>query len=165
MTKVRAGQGTPLFLCHGDFCGWGFYAFRLSEMLKGDGPVYLLHSLLDGAKGIETIEDMASRYLPDVQAAAPGGPIRVAGYCHGGLAALELVRRLEAAGRTVEKIVLIDTFSLNARPVMRPIVPSSPGWAAVCRVGWAASSGAAACRRSGYLASHLLRRDPRSCVG
>ena len=66
-------------------------------------------------KGIETIEDMASRYLAGVQAAAPSGPIRVAGYCHGGLAALDLVRRLEAAGRTVEKVVLIDTFSLNAR--------------------------------------------------
>ena len=71
MTKVRSGTGTPLFLCHGDFCGWGFYGFRLSEMLEGEGPVYLLHSLLDGAKGIETIEDMAARYLADVQAAAP----------------------------------------------------------------------------------------------
>ena len=49
MTKVRSGHGTPLFLCHGDYCGWGFYAFRLSERLKGDGPVYLLHSVLDKA--------------------------------------------------------------------------------------------------------------------
>ena len=73
MTKVRAGEGTPLFLCHGDFCGWGFYGFRLSEMLEGRGPVYLLHSPLDGAKGIETIEDLASCYLAGVQAAAPDG--------------------------------------------------------------------------------------------
>ena len=122
MTKVRSGHGTPLFLCHGDYCGWGFYAFRLSERLKGDGPVYLLHSVLDNADGIETIEEMTRRYLPDVEAVAPNGPIRVAGYCHGGLAALELVRCLERRGRTVEKIVLIDTFSINARPVMRSIV-------------------------------------------
>ncbi len=160
MTKVRAGKGTPLFLCHGDFCGWGFYGFRLSEMLDGKGSVYLLHSLLDGAKGIDTIEDMASRYVAGVQAAAPEGPIRVAGYCHGGLAALELVRRLEAAGRTVEKVVLIDAFSLNARPVMRPIV-SIVSW-----IGrWLPGGLGRKIGRSGMpsvwvLASHLLRRDP-----
>jgi acyl-CoA synthetase (AMP-forming)/AMP-acid ligase II/thioesterase domain-containing protein/acyl carrier protein len=160
MTKVRAGEGTPLFLCHGDFCGWGFYGFRLSEMLEGKGPVYLLHSLLDGAKGIETIEDLASLYLAGVQAAAPDGPLRVAGYCHGGLAALELVRQLEAAGRTVEKVVLIDAFSMNARPLMRPIVPI------VSWMGrWLPGEVGRKIGRSGMpsvwvLASHLLRRDP-----
>jgi acyl-CoA synthetase (AMP-forming)/AMP-acid ligase II/thioesterase domain-containing protein/acyl carrier protein len=160
MTKVRAGEGTPVFLCHGDFCGWGFYGFRLSEMLDGKGPVYLLHSLLDGAKGIETIEDLASLYLAGVQAAAPDGPLRVAGYCHGGLAALELVRQLEAAGRTVEKVVLIDAFSMNARPLMRPIVPI------VSWMGrWLPGELGRKIGRSGMpsvwvLASHLLRRDP-----
>ena len=160
MTKVRAGEGTPLFLCHGDFCGWGFYGFRLSEMLEGKGPIYLLHSLLDGAKGIETIEDLASLYLSGVQAAAPDGPLRVAGYCHGGLAALELVRQLEAAGRTVEKVVLIDAFSMNARPLMRPIVPI------VSWMGrWLPGELGRKIGRSGMpsvwvLASHLLRRDP-----
>jgi thioesterase domain-containing protein len=160
MTKVKPGLGTPLFLCHGDFCGWGFYGFRLSEMLKGDGPVYLLHSLLDGSKGIETIEDMTSRYLADVEAVAPSGPIRVAGYCHGGLAALDLVRRLEQAGRTVEKVVLIDTFSLNARPAMRTIAPI---------VSWLGRNVPGVLgrklQRSGMpslwvLASHVLERDP-----
>jgi oxalate---CoA ligase len=123
LTRVKSGQGTPLFLCHGDFCGWGFYAFRLAELLQGDGPVYLLHSVLDSTMGIDTIEEMARRYLPDIAAVAPSGPIRLAGYCHGGLAALEVARHLEGAGRTVDKIVLIDTFSINARPLMRAIVP------------------------------------------
>jgi acyl-CoA synthetase (AMP-forming)/AMP-acid ligase II/thioesterase domain-containing protein/acyl carrier protein len=123
MTRVRAGEGTPLFLCHGDFLGWGFYGFRLAELLKGSGPVYLLHSMLGGAEGIETIEDMVRCYLPHMEAAAPTGPVRLAGYCHGGLAALEIAGRLERAGRTIERIVLIDTFSINARPFMRLAVP------------------------------------------
>jgi acyl-CoA synthetase (AMP-forming)/AMP-acid ligase II/acyl carrier protein len=123
VTRVKSGEGTPLFLCHGDLSGWGFYGVRLAELLKGDGPVYLLHSILDDAKGIETIEEMARRYLPEIEAAAPSGPIRVAGYCHGGLTALEVVRHLESAGRTVDKVVLIDTFSINARPFMRGLVP------------------------------------------
>ena len=160
MTRVKSGQGTPLFLCHGDFCGWGFYGFRLSGMLKGDGPVYLLHSLLDGSKGIETIEDMTSRYLAGIEAVASGGPVRLAGFCHGGLAALDLARRLESAGRTVEKVVLIDTFSLNARPVMRTIVPV---------VSWLGRNVPGALgrklQRSGMpslwvLATHVLGRDP-----
>jgi len=85
--------------------------------------VYLLHSMLDGAEGIETIEDMVRCYLPHIEAAAPAGPVRLAGYCHGGLAALEIAGRLERAGRTIERIALIDTFSINARPFMRLVVP------------------------------------------
>jgi acyl-CoA synthetase (AMP-forming)/AMP-acid ligase II/thioesterase domain-containing protein/acyl carrier protein len=160
MTKVRAGQGIPLFLCHGDFSGWGFYGIRLSEMLEGKGSVYLLHTLLDGAKGIETIESMASRYLAGVQAAAPEGPLRVAGYCNGGLAALELVRRLEAAGRTVEKVVLIDSFSLNARPLMRAIVVVVSWMARWLPGGLGRKVGRNGMPSVWVLASHLLRRDP-----
>jgi len=119
MSRVKTGPGTPLFLCHGDFCGWGFYGFRLAELMKGSGPVYLLHSMIDVAEGVETIEEMVQRYLPHIEAAAPAGPVRLAGYCHGGLASLEIAHHLEARGRVVDKVVLIDSFSLNARPLMR----------------------------------------------
>lgn len=123
ITQARSGQGTPLFLFHGDYLGWGFYGFRLGALLEGDGPIYLLHSLLDSAEKIETIEDMVQRHLPHLQAAAPSGPIRLAGYCHGGHAALEMASQLERAGRTVESIVLIDTYSINARPLMCRLAP------------------------------------------
>ena len=119
MTQARSGRGTPLFLWHGDYEGWGLYAFRLVALLKGDGPVYLLHSILDPTAGIETIEEMVQRQLPHISAAAPTGPLRLAGYCHGGHAALEACARLEGAGRTIETIVLIDSLSINARPLVR----------------------------------------------
>src|SRR6185437_676824 len=95
MTRVKSGSGTPLFVCHGDFCGWGFYAFRLAELLKHDGPIYLLHSILDEAKGITGIREMVKRYLPEIERAAPTGPVRLAGYCHGGIASLEVAGQLE----------------------------------------------------------------------
>jgi oxalate---CoA ligase len=117
--KVQDGVGTPLFLCHGDFDGWGFYAFRLAEFLKYEGPVFLIHSNLDEAAGIDTIEEMARRYLPHLLAAWPRGPFRLAGYCHGGLTAWEIAHQLEQAGRTVEKIMMIDSFSINARAPLR----------------------------------------------
>jgi acyl-CoA synthetase (AMP-forming)/AMP-acid ligase II/thioesterase domain-containing protein/acyl carrier protein len=119
VVRVKDGIGSPLFLCHGDFDGWGFYAFRLAEFLNYPGPIYLIHSNLDEAAGIDTIEEMAHRYLPHMLAAWPTGPFRLAGYCHGGLAAWEIAHELEEAGRKVEQIVLIDTFSLNARAPLR----------------------------------------------
>ena len=123
MTRARPGQGTPLFLWHGDCLGWGLYAFRLATLLEGNGPVFLLHSILDSSEGIETIEDMVQRQLPHIEAAAPSGPIRLAGFCHGGHAALEIAAQLERAGRTIETVTLIDTFSMNARPFVRFIAP------------------------------------------
>jgi oxalate---CoA ligase len=119
VVRVKDGTGSPLFLCHGDFDGWGFYAFRLAELLQYPGPVFLIHSNLDEAAGIDTIEEMARRYLPHMLAAWPAGPFRLAGYCHGGLAAWEIAHQLEEAGRTVEQIVIIDSFSINARTPIR----------------------------------------------
>jgi len=119
VTKVKDGSGPPLFLCHGDYDGWGLYAHRLVELLRSVGPVYLLHSNLQGAPGSGTIEAMARRYVPHLLAAWPQGAFRLAGYCHGGLAAWEVAHQLEAAGRKVERLVLIDTYSLNARPALR----------------------------------------------
>ncbi len=119
VVKVKDGTGSPLFLCHGDFDGWGFYAFRLAELLNYPGPVFLIHSNLDETTGIDTIEEMARRYLPHMLAAWPNGSFRLAGYCHGGLAAWEIAHQLEQAGRRVEQIVMIDSYSINARPSVR----------------------------------------------
>jgi acyl-CoA synthetase (AMP-forming)/AMP-acid ligase II/thioesterase domain-containing protein len=122
ITRARSGVGTPLFLFHGDYLHWGLYGYRLSDLLKGDMPVYLLHSVLDSTAKIETIEDMVQQHLPHIEAMEPHGPIRLAGFCHGGHAALELAYQLERRGRAVESVVLIDTLSINARPFMRFIV-------------------------------------------
>lgn len=119
MTKVKDGRGTPLFLCHGDFDGWGLYARRLVELLRHDGPVYLLHSNLDNDAGVTSVEEMARRYVPNLLAAWPRGSFKLAGYCHGGLAAWEMARQLGQIGRQVDSVVLIDAFSINARPMVR----------------------------------------------
>jgi thioesterase domain-containing protein len=123
----------------------------------------LFHSLLDPRNGIDTIEDMVARYLPHMNRIASDGPVRLAGYCHGGLAALEAARRLEKAGRTVESVVLIDTLSLNARPAMRTLVGLVNRAAA-----WTPGRLGDRLRRNGgtalwRLAIHLLARD--SAVG
>jgi thioesterase domain-containing protein len=75
------------------------------------------------------------------------------------LAALEVAHRLEISGRSVKEILLIDTFSINARPLMQVIVPF------VGLASWLVPGGLGRrIRRSGMpslwrLASHLLAGD------
>jgi thioesterase domain-containing protein/acyl carrier protein len=121
ISKVKDGNGRALFLCHGDFDGWGFYALRLADLLSHPGPIYVLHPNYDRGSGTETIEAMASQYIQQLLAIQPTGAFLLAGYCQGGLTAWEVVHRLERAGRQVEKLILIDTFSINARPAVRGI--------------------------------------------
>ena len=73
---AKEGGGAPLFLCHGDFDGWGLYGFRLARLLKREGPIHLLHSLLDDRRGIVSLEAMVSAYMSYVETAAPTGPVR-----------------------------------------------------------------------------------------
>lgn len=121
ISQIKDGCGRPLFICHGDFDGWGFYALRLADQLKHGGPIYLLHPNFDKVAGVDTIEAMARRYLPQLLEIQPDGAFQLVGYCHGGLAAWEIVHQLEQAGRKVDSLMLIDTFSINARPAVRGI--------------------------------------------
>lgn len=121
VSRIKDGSGRPLFLCHGDFDGWGFYALRLADLLLHPGPIYLLHPNFDREAGVDTMEGMASRYIAELLAIQPDGAFQLAGYCHGGLAAWEIAHQLEGAGRKVESLLLIDTFSINARSAVRGI--------------------------------------------
>ena len=67
----------------------------------------------------QTIEERARAYLPHVLATQPTGALRLGGTCNGGLLAWEIACQLDRMGREVEAVVLVDTISLNARPVLR----------------------------------------------
>jgi acyl-CoA synthetase (AMP-forming)/AMP-acid ligase II len=120
VTRVKDGNRRPFLFCHGDFTTRGFYALKLAGMLTCDRPVYLLHPHPDPDPKL-TIEEMARAYVPHVLAAQPSGAFLLGGTCNGGLLAWEIACRLERLGREVEVVVLIDTISLNARPVLRAV--------------------------------------------
>lgn len=121
VSRIREGRGTPLFLFHGDFDGFGLYAPRLAERLGSDAPVFVVHSNLDRAAGVATIEQMARACLPHLLEAWPEGPFCLAGFCHGGLAAWAAAHELQVVGRDVKSVTLIDSFSLNARSPVRAV--------------------------------------------
>jgi phthiocerol/phenolphthiocerol synthesis type-I polyketide synthase E len=112
LVTIQAGKGwPPLFCVHGA----GGNVLNLVDMARAMGsaqPFYGLQAY--GVDGVtpphETIEQMASAYLPKVRELQPEGPYLLGGYSGGGLVAFEMAQRLHAAGQEVKLLALIDTF-------------------------------------------------------
>jgi len=111
LIRLREGSPrAPLFFFHGDINGGGFYALTLARRLAADRAFWVIHPLgLHGRPAPSTIEAMARVHVEQVIAACPEGPLVLGGYCNGGLVAYETARLLTAAGRHVERLVLIAT--------------------------------------------------------
>ncbi len=112
LVTIRPGkEWPPLFCVHG--AGGNVLNFRdLARALRGSRPFYGLQACgVDGITApLETIEQMASAYLPKIREVQPEGPYLLAGYSGGGLVAFEMAQRLHAAGQDVKLLALIDTF-------------------------------------------------------
>ena len=124
LVRLRdGGTRAPLFFFHGDVNGGGFYTLTLARRLASDRGFWVVHPLgLHGQPAPTTIEAMARVHAEQVFAACPDGPLVLGGYCNGGLVAYETARLLTAAGRRVERLVLIATdadtrFSRLRRPI------------------------------------------------
>jgi len=115
------GERPPIFFFHGDHSG-GYYTRRLSRLLGEDQPFYSI-SPHNAQSAPSSIEAMAADRVLLLLAANPDRPFRLAGYCNGGMVAIEVAGSLVAAGRQVELVAMIDTPPLNFRPSMRLVVP------------------------------------------
>jgi oxalate---CoA ligase len=128
LVELHSGTGRPpFFFVDGDFWGGGYYTRKIARLLGPEQPFYSLRS--HGLRGdsIPTVEQMAQDYLPLIAAVRPHGPYRLGGHCNGALIALELARRLEAAGERVELLAMVEPITLNARPSMRLVVRTIAG--------------------------------------
>jgi thioesterase domain-containing protein len=119
MTQVKAGSGIPLFFCHGDYVERGLYAQKLAALIPGDHPIFLLHCYPDPLGS--SVDEIARVYLQQILSAAPRSPVFIAGYCNSGMVAWHLAYLLRCAGVEVVELLLIETISLNARPVLRAL--------------------------------------------
>ena len=103
------GTRRPLFLVHQ--VGGHVFSFRaLARRMAPHRPLYALRSrgLMAGESPCEGIAEMAAHYLDLVREAQPRGPYLLGGASMGGLVALEMARRLAAAGEVVLQLVLMD---------------------------------------------------------
>ena len=120
---VRVGAvsdgATPLLFFHGDWTRGGFYVEHLARKL---GPQVSLIAVAPHGPGGEpipaSIEEMAADRLPEILAAQPTGPYRLAGHCVGGIVAFETARLLMKLNHRVE-VAMIDSPRVVGGQVLR----------------------------------------------
>jgi len=103
----RAGR--PIFFVHGDFNGGGLYTRRLAKSLRADRPFFALapHGSI-GDPIPPSIEAIADDYVRLIREVQPAGPYTVGGYCLGATVAIEIARRLRAAGERVDPVLAVQ---------------------------------------------------------
>ncbi len=83
--------------------------------------------LRDLARPNFSFEDIAAFAVRQVEALKPEGPLILAGYSDGGDTAYEAARQLRAKGRTVTRLLILDTDSTGlSYPTVRPDRASLP---------------------------------------
>nr|WP_304622151.1 non-ribosomal peptide synthetase [Pantoea sp. Tr-811] len=112
LVAIQSGQPghAPLFCVPG--AGDSVTSFiGLAEALGPEWPLYGLQ-----ARGLEgsavphaTVEAAAERHLQAIEALYPHGPLNLVGHSFGGWVAHAMAVRLEAKGRTVRSLTLIDS--------------------------------------------------------
>lgn len=111
------GVARPLILIPGIF-GMLTAFSHLARLMAAHMPVWGLD--LPVRRGLPTPENvtaLAARYADDLLAIPDAAPYRIAGYCSGGMVAMEVGRQLLARGHAVDKLVLLDAPYLDGERV------------------------------------------------
>lgn len=118
------GPQPPLFMVHGGK-GFAFFGPAFFDVVGEERGVYLFQAPgLDGRTSLETVRDIttleefATLYVEAMRTVQPAGPYHIAAMCAGSFIAIEMCRRLEQAGETVRRLILIDPSSVP--PSMKP---------------------------------------------
>ena len=110
----------PVFLVHAHG-GMVIGYHRFAREIARHRAVFGLQSR--GVRGdeppLDRIESMAERYAREIVEQWPQGPYVIGGYCMGGTIAWEVARQLEAAGRGVALVFMLQSFH---RDLEYPIV-------------------------------------------
>jgi len=114
----NGGAKTPLFIVAGMF-GNVMNLRHLGLSLGQDRPVYGLQArgLLGDADPHRTIPEAAAAYIAELRRVQPEGPYLLGGFSGGGITAYEMAQQLDAEGREVSVLALLDT-PLPVRPVL-----------------------------------------------
>jgi 3-oxoacyl-(acyl-carrier-protein) synthase/thioesterase domain-containing protein/acyl carrier protein len=111
LNKVRSGDGERnVFLIHPSG-GTTFCYAEMARRLQGDHTIYSIGFPFEAADELRGIRDMARAYVGLVRDVQPSGPYVLGGYSMGGNVAFEMALMLEAAGETVERVIMFDSLA------------------------------------------------------
>ncbi|MCY7336758.1 MAG: phosphopantetheine-binding protein, partial [Chamaesiphon sp.] len=112
------GSKPPLFCFH-PIGGNVLEYYPLAEYLGQDRPIYGLQSQgLDGKQQLVTsIAEMASNYIQEMLTIQPQEPYLLIGYSFGGLLVYEVAQQLQALGKQVDFLGVLDCNSPNIKTV------------------------------------------------
>jgi thioesterase domain-containing protein len=104
-----SGKNPPLFIVHG-ILGIMPLGRCFVQGLGPDQAFYAVNAngFYAGQAVAETTHDMVQTYTTEIVSSRPSGPLIVGGMCAGGLLAIEIARELQAKGRKVAPLILVD---------------------------------------------------------
>jgi thioesterase domain-containing protein len=149
------GSRPPIVMVAG-IGGYAFTYAKFGSLFSKDQPLYALQAVgLEGEnkRAGRTIEEVAQIYLHEVTRARPEGPIILAGFSFGALAAFELAVLLEREGREVPLIISFDGFA----PGYPPVLP----WPSRLKAHVAEFTGLTGAERKEYLSARLVNLRSR----
>jgi thioesterase domain-containing protein/acyl carrier protein len=121
LTLQPEGRRTPTFWVH----PVGGNVLCYAELARHLGPGRPFHALratgLDGREPpLDSVEEMARRYVEQVRAVQPEGPYLLGGWSLGGAVAFEMAHELRRQGQEVAQLILLDSFAPSGSPTPEP---------------------------------------------
>jgi thioesterase domain-containing protein len=119
---LKATGSRPPVFCLPQASGSTYTYLALARQVDAQWPVLAFQApgLDDDDAPLETIGDLATRYLTAMLDRQPAGPYHLVGYSAGALIAFEIARHLAEAGQAIALLALIDP------PVPAPAPPPAP---------------------------------------
>jgi amino acid adenylation domain-containing protein/non-ribosomal peptide synthase protein (TIGR01720 family) len=123
LVTVQSNGSKRPFFCVPGGGGNVLYLYELARHLGTDQPFYGLQSVgLDGqSKPYTRIEDMAARYIKEIQTVQPEGPYLLGGHSFGGPVAFEMSQQLQKQGHEVALLAILDTTAPLSRSEPKPV--------------------------------------------
>ena len=109
----RAGRRTPLFCVH-PVGGNVLCYVELARALPREQPIYGVQAAPvapHAAAPMETLPELAARYVAELRKVQPRGTYQLLGWSLGGVLAFEMAQQLHQAGQTVSLLALLDSHA------------------------------------------------------
>lgn len=120
------GSFSPLILV-APCLGGGCYFSDLKDMLDPDQPIYIVEPITDSKEcRYSSVEELTALIVDLVDSELGDSPVRLCGFSFGGNLAWDLAKELKSRGRTVEFLILLDSYGESFSEQEIEKKPSSP---------------------------------------